>query len=92
MSRYSASFSTSRQVKVGLTKLYAIMCASNDGGQYGLYDVDAPYSGNPPAPIVAGAITPAAGTELLFKGMTFTKGLYINFPPGHTTVLTVIYE
>lgn len=81
---------TDSQVKLGLTKLHAVMCSENDGGRYDIYDTDiGAVDGDP---IVS--ITPDAGSELQFKGLTFKKGLFVSLLliSLKTTALTVIYE
>lgn len=91
--RFGASVAHSTQIKVGLTKLRAVVCEVDGGSVYDLYDsADENASGNDV--IVSGDVAPASGTELQFKGLTFKKGLYISIAEqlGQPVALTVIYE
>ncbi len=84
--RYSLSFTAPKQVTTRFTKLYAVICSANNGGSYAIVDS---ATGDGDAIV---SLTPAANTELQFKGMTLKNGLSFLGTQGKTTVLTVIYE
>ncbi len=85
--RYGKQISASTQVKTGLTKLAAIVVSSTSSGTYTVYDSDKSSASDP---VLVGTVTPAANTQILYKGLTCKNGLYV--VTTNTIALTVIYE
>lgn len=85
--RYGKVLTASTQVKTGLTKLATIICNSTGGGTYVVYDSDKSSASDPAK---SGTVTPAAGSQILYKNLTLKNGLYIVI--SGTVNITVIYE